>query len=328
MKFAIYAKTVKGRIASLFCFLLACPLVQAQPVPPEQVPKLPVIDGKVQAQVFDKQAFVDGLRAKFSRITSYGYTYHLDPPANAYFAECWKEMGDRYYHEIEEPSQNIHEIEVFDGSRTETKRAGRSAVEVRNGDWTSAREPLPSWRSPLEIYAFLNCDAKYLKMRRLAPDSPIWKDLADRIDYGGKAKFLNRDCIILRFRKAFDETKAKEATYDVYFDTATQTPLRWQAYDNQRYMIEEVALVDLQRFAENGDNGPLPFVPRYKHTNYQWAGTCTNQNGVVPYLKGSREDTFDEVAINTLEPGDVLIDKSEVTGIIDGDTHTVTRVQQ
>jgi hypothetical protein len=296
---------------------------QPVPVPEDQVPKLPDIDGKVLAEKFDKEAFVDRLRAKFAQIDSYGFSYHNNTPKDpGYFVEWWREAGDAYYYEYDEPWEHMHNRLSFDGVRTSVMRVDSNDVWISKGE-SPAGKPKAGWQSPLEIYAFLNRDAQFLSLHRLAPDSSLWKDLAGRIDYAGTATFLDRDCIVLRFWGAFDEAKEKAATYDVYFDTATTTPLGWQAYDEKKYMIDEVALVSLQPFAENGDSGPLPFQPHYKHTQYQWQGTLSEGGKIIPYSRGSSDESFDDVEINTIKPADLLLDVSQAKAMIDGDTQKV-----
>ena len=331
MNVTLYAENVKGRITSLVCFLLACSCVEAQPVPPEQVPKLPAISAKVAKQKFDKQAFVELLRAKFSRVKSYGFIYHFSTPEDHhYFVEAWKEMGSQHYYEFEYPGNHQHMTYAFDGSQTKILVNDANGILVRKGEFPE-KQPLWGYQSPIEIYAFLNYDPLYLTMKKLSPDAAMWNDLATRIDYAGTARFLTRDCVVLRFHGATAESKDGQATYDVSFDKATSTPLRWQSYDLKGDMIEEVALVDTQPFAENPDNGPMPFIPHYKRLQYQWHGNAGKgaDGQIIPiYCKGTREEFFDDLALNTLQPEDLQLDESQIKVIVDTDTHKVTRLKQ
>jgi hypothetical protein len=299
------------------------------------VPKLPVISAKVAKQNFDRHAFVELLRTKFSQVMSYGFTYHYYVPTNRnYFVETWKEMGDQHSYELDLPGRRQHEIYAFDGTQTKMQHNGGNGIMVHKGEFPE-RQPLFDYQSPLDIYAFLNSDpffishARFLSMKRLAPDAAIWKDLADHIDYAGTVRFLGRDCFVLRFHRAWAQSQDKEAVYDVSFDPVTSTPLRWQSYDLQGYRIEELALVDTQPFAENPENGPLPFTPHYTRLQYQHPGILTSNGKVIQYYKdGACDESFDEVALNTLKPEDLQIDESQIKVMVDVDTHKRTVLQK
>ncbi len=69
------------------------------------------------------------------------------------------------------------------------------------------------------------------------------------------------------------------------------------------------------------DGGPLPFVPHFKYTGYQWHGTITGPDGkVVPFYKGTSDETFDQVTLNAIRPEDLQLNVPDAKAIIDEDT--------
>ncbi len=141
---------MKAFLACLLGLLAAGGIAAGQPVPEDQVPRLPAIDAKALAQKFDKGWLVARLQSRFAHIKSYTYAYHLNAPQDpGYFVECWKEMGDVYYHETLEPSQRIHDIFVYDGARTSLSRGGDD-VYVRKGEIPPGK-PATVWQSPIDL---------------------------------------------------------------------------------------------------------------------------------------------------------------------------------
>ncbi len=91
------------------------------------------------------------------------------------------------------------------------------------------------------------------------------RTLWGRMDYAGTATFLGCDCIVLRVRGAFDEVETGGGLLTMFTsDAATFAPLGWQDYDDQGYMIQELALADLKPSAgrQGPDEGPLCLCPR------------------------------------------------------------------
>jgi hypothetical protein len=316
---------MKFPVAILPGLLAVLAIARAQPIPESNVPKLPDIDARTTAEHFDKNAFVASLRSHFAGIESFGYVIKegdMNDLRTQAYVLTWKELGDQYHTTMTTNDHVDHDI-AYDGKRS-SHLSLSGMLWVHNGESEAA---LPRvFPSPLDVYSFLNFDNTYLSLSRLRPDSPIWKDLANRIDYAGTASFLDHDCIVLRFWGSFNQYMKKKADYDVFFDAKTLVPLGWQAYDNRKDMIEELAAEDLQNLT--GRNKRIAFTcPTHcKRTSYQWPGTITGPHGRIEFDKGSFEEAYQDVEVNDLDPADVAIDYTQVKEVFDSDAKTSVRL--
>ena len=300
-------------------------VMHAQPVPEDQVPELPEIKPDIAKESFDVNSVVEHLRNSFSQINSFAFAEQRSQTNEAYWTLCWKEIGDSYYYEVTSGNSNeIDNIIAFDGKRTSVLHPGSNIIYIKNGERPALMPTnLPS---PLDLYSFLNVDARFLSAKELRSDSLIWSNLASRITYAGTQKFLDRDCIVFRFSDSFNHIMDEKADYDVYLDTGSLMPIGWKAFDKHKLMIEQFEALDFKTITDKANSILFSYPSHGRTTEYQWHGTMTTPNGVIRYIKSVRDEPYDKVEINSLSPEDVQIDPSLANVIIDADSNVVTRL--
>jgi hypothetical protein len=315
---------MKSVVFSALFVLSQFQAVYAEPVAVDQMPRLPEIDANVSKEAFDRDALVNHLKATFSQINSFAFSEKRTQESEGYWALCWREIGDKYCYELISGNE-IDVITAFDGKRRSVWKGGE-IIFTKNGD-LPARRPtnLPS---PLDIYAFLNVNGKYLSMNELGPDSSVWNDLSERITYGGHQQFIGRDCIMARVSGIFNYAIKQYADYDVFFDPATSIPLGWRSYDSQRFMIEQLEAFDFKTITGKANSSSFTYPSHCKVTEYQWPGTITGPGGVVRFYKSVRDERYDDVIINDLTPAEVQINPSLAKEIIDEDAKVVTQISK
>ncbi len=316
-------------ISSLIGIIIQFQVLYAQPVPEDQVPRLPEIAKNATGKAFDLNKVIAILEDKFSRIGSFAYTAKRGTPQDVmYSAVSWKEMGRSYYYDFLTvdkgygPSNN-HCIVAFNGERTAILREG-GLIEISNGQHAILM-PLV-FPSPLDLYAFLKIDGKFLTINGLAPTSSLWHDLTSRIRYVGTEQFLNRDCIALRFSGSFCQIADQKADYDVYFDAHRLTPIGWRAFDRHGFLIEQLEVINFPPSAGEPYSRSSTFPSHSRVTQYQWAGTLSGPHGVIKYYKSVRDEYYYDVQTNRLSPEDLQIDSSLASGILDEDSKVLTRL--
>lgn len=197
-------------------------------------------------------------------------------------------------------------------------------IEVKNGERKVG--PPTVYPSPLDLYSFLNLDNKFLSFNEINSTSSLWIDLDSRVSYVGTGKFLDRDCIVLRFSGSFDHHTYQKADYDVFVDPLTSIPLGWQAFDSKKHLIEQYEALDFKTIVGETNSISFTYPSHSRTTQYQWAGTLTGPNGVIKYYKSIRDEFYDDVQINSLSPNDLKIDRSLANAVLDLDSGVLSRI--
>jgi hypothetical protein len=309
-------------VSCIICIIGQFQVMHAEPIPEDQVPRLPEINTRTVDKTFNTNKVVESLKNTFSQISSFAFAEERTQKNEVYWALCWKEIGDNYCYEV--TCGELDLITAFDGKRRSVLNGNRGIIYIKNGDLLERRPTnLPS---PLDLYSFLNVDGKFLSLNELRPNSSIWNNLTARMTYAGTQKFMDRNCIVMRFSGSFNHPMKQKADYDVYFDAHSLMPMGWRAFDNRKFMIEQLEAMDFKTISGKTNSSSFTYPSHCKITEYQWPGTLTGPNGVIKYYKSVRDEHYDEVEINSLSPEDVQIDRSLASAIIDEDSNVVTRL--
>jgi hypothetical protein len=321
---------VKWFIFIIVGLFLQLPALSAQPIAEDQVSRLPDISPDTLNSPYDLNKFIESLKGRFSQITSFKYTVQRGTPQDqTYSALTWKEIGEKYCYDLTSVDNGklkpftIHDIIAFDGKRTSIlKRDG--VLSIKDG-------PKPGliplvYPSPLDPYAFLKVEAKFMGLNDLHSSSSLWSNITSRISYAGIQKFMDRDCVVLRFSGSFDQHVKQRAEYDVYFDPKSLIPIGWRAFDSQKCLIEELDAIDFKTIVGSSNPSSFTYTTHYRIIQYQWPGTLTGPSGPIKYYKSSRDIYFNDVQVNSLSPEDIEIDPSLAKAIVDENSHVVIRV--
>lgn len=304
-------------------------LCTAQDIPDDQVPKLPILN---EAKAHNRK--VDDVESKlkslFSKTTSFEYVTQRNTPKDIFYAKLlWKEFGEQYYYDEfvsnKSTHMEIHEIVSFNGKRNFHFTPSIGQIRVKDGPPTNLFGP-QNFPSPLYPFYFLETENKFIVMRDLSPDSPLWDDISSRMAYVGTDKFANRDCIVIRFFNSFSQSMKEKATYDVYFTLDNLLPIGWKSYDDQNVIIEQLEVLEVQSLVGKTDPAPVPCPSRYRITQYQWPGVITTPNGVVKYYKAAREERFDDMMINSVSDSDIVLDPGIANSIFDEDSKVLIKI--
>jgi hypothetical protein len=88
-------------------------------------------------------------------------------------------------------------------------------------------------------------------------------------------------------------------------------------------MIMELSTEGFQTVTGTENGTPFTYPTHCKITHYQWHGTLTGPNGVIPFYKDTLTEAYESVQINSLAPEDVAIDHSLIKAVDDSDAKTV-----